>query len=286
MIWLIWRKVLTTNYLKNKVVVVTGAASGFGLLVAMKCLKLGAKVSRGDIDSEQLITSTPEKTSPKLLNIKTDVSDLKQMQDLINETVKTFGTVDVMINNAGTMPLAFFEDHRKAKPEWDKCIDTNFKGVLNGIISVYDIMISNGHGHIVNISSIYGNYPVVGAGVYGATKAAVNYISESLRVETQGKIKVTVIKPTGVRGTKLGEGIINDRAIVGILGQNTTPYIKMMEKYDNGELPNNYSDPENIEYYALRPELLADQIIYAINQPFGVSISDLTVRASGEGYIL
>jgi NADP-dependent 3-hydroxy acid dehydrogenase YdfG len=184
------------------------------------------------------------------------------------------------------MPLAFYADHIKATKPWDNCIDINIKGVLNGIVSAYDQMILQGSGHVVNISSIYGNYPVAGAGVYGATKAAVNFLSESLRVESQGKIKVTIIKPTGVRGTGLGAGIINEDAIVGILGQNALNYIKMMDDYDAGILPPKNSDAKNIEYYALSPEHLAEQIVYTINQPLGVAIADLTVRASGEGYIL
>ena len=87
-------------------------------------------------------------------------------------------------------------------------------------------MIAQGRGHIVNLSSIYGNFPVVGAGVYGATKAAVNFLSESLRMESRGKIKVTIVKPTGVPGTGLAGGIVNQAAIVGILGQNMPSYCR------------------------------------------------------------
>ena len=68
-------------------------------------------------------------------------------------------------------------------------------------MAVHDVMIEQGRGHIVNLSSIYGNYPVSGAAVYGATKAAVNVLSESLRIESQGKIKVTNVRPTGVPAT-------------------------------------------------------------------------------------
>ena len=100
------------------------------------------------------------------------------------------------------------------------------------------------------------------------------------------QIKVTTIKPTGVRGTNLGKGIINEDAIVGILGQNASSYIKKMDDFDHGKLPDHYSDHNNIEYYALSPEHLAEQIIYAINQPLGVTIADLTIRASGDEYIL
>ena len=139
---------------------------------------------------------------------------------------------------------------------------------------------------VVNLSSIYGNYPVAGAGVYGASKAAVYFLSESLRVESQGKIKVTIVKPTGVPGTGLGKGIINQDAIVGILGQHHASYRQMMQAHISGELPDQHHDRENIEYYALDPDDLAEQVVYAINQPLGVSIGDITVRASGDAYVL
>ncbi len=79
-----------------------------------------------------------------------------------------------MVNNAGAMPLAFFSDHGLAADAWERCIDINFEGLLNGITAVYDQMITQGRGQIVNISSIYGNFPNAGGAVYGATKAAVN----------------------------------------------------------------------------------------------------------------
>ncbi|MEC8819445.1 MAG: SDR family NAD(P)-dependent oxidoreductase, partial [Pseudomonadota bacterium] len=159
-------------------------------------------------------------------------------------------------------------------------------GVLNGICAVYDQMISQGHGHVINVSSIYGNFPVVGAGVYGATKAAVNFLSESLRMESQGRIKVTTIKPTGVPATGLGAGVVNREAVIGILGANMSAYAQQSEALAAGQLPESQLDPERIEYFALEPDLLADQIVYAMNQPLGVSISELTVRASGDAYIL
>ena len=147
-------------------------------------------------------------------------------------------------------------------------------------------MIAQGQGHIVNISSIYGNFPVAGAGVYGATKAAVNFLSESLRVESQGKIKVTVIKPTGVPATGLGAGVVNPAAIVGILGQNASSYLATMRTLASGGPSADQADPENIAYAALGPDYIADEVIHAINQPWGVSLGDITIRASGDGYIL
>jgi NADP-dependent 3-hydroxy acid dehydrogenase YdfG len=143
-----------------------------------------------------------------------------------------------------------------------------------------------GRGHVINLSSIYGNFPVAGGGVYGATKAAVDFLSESLRQETQGKIKVTNVKPTGIPATGLGAGVINPMAVSGILGGNAAAYMERFAQAAEGKVPPELTDPEKIGYYALDPEYLADQIIYAINQPWGVSISEITVRASGDAYVI
>ena len=276
------------NHVQGKVVVVTGAGSGFGRLVSERTASLGARVVCADIDTahvEQTVDAI-RTAGGEALASTTDVTSLAQMQSLAAAAVAQYGAIDVMINNAGIMPLAFFADHQQAVAAWDKCIDINIKGVLYGMIAVQDQMLQQGRGHIVNLSSIYGNFPVVGAGVYGASKAAVNFLSESMRMESQGKIKVTIVKPTGVPGTNLSGGIVNADAIVGILGHNAPAYGQLMQAYAAGDLPDEYTDAENIEYFALDPEHLAEQIVYAINQPWGVSIGEITVRASGDGYIL
>lgn len=270
------------EYLAGKVVMVTGAAGGFGRLICTRAAALGARVVASDVDAgalDELVAAISDAGGTALAHAA-DVRELGQMSALASAAVERFGAIDVMINNAGVMPLAFFADHAAASDAWSRCIDINIKGVLYGMIAVYDQMMSQGRGHVVNISSIYGNYPVVGAAVYGATKAAVNVMSESLRVETQGRIKVTVVKPTGVPGTGLGGGIVNPAAFVGSLGQNAESYLGQMRN------PAADLDRESIGYVALAPDDIAEQIIYAINQPWGVSIGDITIRAAGDGYIL
>lgn len=133
---------------------------------------------------------------------------------------------------------------------------------------------------------IYGNYPVAGAAVNGATKAAVNVLSESLRQESQGRIKVTTIRPTGVPGTGLGAGVINPKSLTGILGANEASVMQNLVAVMSENPPPELTDPDDMGYCALSPELLADQIVYAIDQPWGVSISDLTVRASADGFVI
>jgi NADP-dependent 3-hydroxy acid dehydrogenase YdfG len=227
-----------------------------------------------------------EGASGRVISVPTDVTSLDQMRALAVHALTEFAAIDVIVNNAGTMPLALYADHEQAAAGWDRCIDVNFKGVLHGILAVHDQMIRQGRGQVINVSSIYGNYPVAGAAVYGATKAAVNVLSESLRQESQGRIKVTTIRPTGVPGTGLGAGVINPAALGGILGKNEASFMQTMGKLLGDSPPAELTDPEDIRYFALSPELLADQIVYAIDQPWGVSIGDLTVRASGDGYMI
>ncbi|MGB0621746.1 MAG: SDR family oxidoreductase [Myxococcota bacterium] len=276
------------NHLEGRVIVITGAGSGFGRLVAQKTAARGARIVASDVDQAGLdeTVASLEAEGGEAIGVIADVTDRAAMHALAQAALDRFGAIDVILNNAGVMPLAFFNDHAAAAEAWDRCIDINLKGVLNGICAVHDAMLEQGRGHVVNVSSIYGNGPVPGAAVYGATKAAVRFISEALRQESQGRIKVTTIRPTGVPGTNLSSGMINPTALTGVLGAGADAFMEKIGKVFGEDPPAHLTDVDGIEYFALAPELLADQIVYAIDQPWGVSISDVTVRASGDGYML
>lgn len=277
------------NYVEGKVIVVTGAGGGFGRLIAQKATTRGARLVCGDINEAAVKDTVDEITGNggDAIAVRVDVTSAEEMKALAKAAVDKYGRIDVMINNAGIMPLAFFSDHAEALPAWQKCIDINFKGVLHGMVAVYDQMIEQGQGHVINVSSIYGNFPVIGAAVYGATKSAVNFLSESLRVEARGKIKVTIVKPTGVPTTGLGGSVVNTGAAVGILGQNAGLFGEMVAAMNDGTI-NVETDlnPESIGNLALDPSHIADEVLHAIDQPLGVSIGDITVRAVGDHYIL
>lgn len=213
-----------------------------------------------------------------------DVRDRSQVDAMVARSVERYGSLDVLVNNAGVMPLAFFSDHAVAADAWDRCIDINFKGVLNGICAAYDQMVEQGRGHVVNIASIYANAGTAGSGVYSATKAAVVTLSDSLRKESQGRIKVTVVRPTGVLGTGLGSGVINAEAVVGITGARSGPYMEKVLASLTGELVGPEADVDDTRFWAIRPETIAAEVIHAIDQPWGVVISDVTIRATGEDY--
>jgi NADP-dependent 3-hydroxy acid dehydrogenase YdfG len=276
------------SHLSGRVVVVTGAASGFGRLIVEKAAARGASVVVADIDADAADAVAEEiaGTGAAAFAVATDVRDLAQVRQLVERCVERFGAVDVLVNNAGVMPLAFFSDHEAASDAWDRCIDINLKGTLHGICAVYDQMAAQGRGHVVNISSIYGNAGTAGSGVYSATKAAVRVLSDSLRVEAQGKIKVTVVRPTGIMGTGLGAGIVNPQALVGLTGQHTERFGERVQRLGSGGLEPEETDVDDVRYWAITPDDLVRQIVYAIDQPWGITIGDITVRATGEDYIL
>jgi NADP-dependent 3-hydroxy acid dehydrogenase YdfG len=274
-------------YLKEKVIIVTGAASGFGKLISEKCAADGAKVVGVDVNPDGLneVFDGIRAAGNEGTSHVADVVDMAQVQAAARHAVDTYGRIDVMVNNAGVMPLAFFADHKLAWDKWHKAIDINIKGVVNGIAAVYDTMIEQGRGQVVNISSIYGNAGTEGSGVYSATKAAVDVLSDSLRVEAQGLIKVTTVKPTGVLGTNLASWVVNQEAIIGIVGQKGAQFLENAGNLQNGALRPEQMDVDSVAYWLITPEDLADAVVHVIDQPWGISISDVTVRASGENYV-
>lgn len=276
-----------SQHLAGKVVMVTGAGSGFGRLISQKCAAGDALVVAVDVDPnalEEVVSGIREAGGQAVAQVA-DVTDLPALKAVAAEAVTTFGGIDVLVNNAGVMPLAYFADHEKAWERWHRAIDINIKGVVNGICAVYDQMIAQGRGQVVNISSIYGNGGIAGAGVYSATKAAVTAISDALRVETQGRIKVTTVKPTGVFGTNLAGGIVNQAAIMELAGQHGPAFAENLAGVLAGSLRPEQTDVDSVQYWLITPDDLADAVVHVIDQPWGISISDVTVRASGENYI-
>jgi NADP-dependent 3-hydroxy acid dehydrogenase YdfG len=263
----------TTNHLDGRTVIVTGAAGGFGCLLVEKAAALGANVGACDIDADALADLAGER-----IEIGTvDVTDLAAMRGFADRVVARFGAIDVMINNAGVMPLAFYADHEAAADAWDRCIDINIKGVLHGIIAVHDQMISQGRGQVVNISSVYGNAPVGGAAVYGATKGGgQRAVPKSLRQESLGKIKVTTVRPTGVPGTGLAGGIINVEAVNPVLGANKDQFYDKLAQVFSDDPP---APPHpRGQHRAGRPgarNRSPTRSCMRSTQPWGVSIADI-----------
>lgn len=273
------------NYVEGKVIIITGASSGFGKLTAKRAAEMGGKIVLAARSEEKLKETVAEikAAGGEASYIVTDVAKKDDVFAMAKFAVDTYGRIDVLVNNAGTMPLAFFSEHEQALDKWEQCIDISIKGTIFGISAVYDQMIKQGQGQVINISSIYANFPVAGAGVYQVAKMGVQYLAESLRSECQGKIKVTTIKPTGFMKTNLSSSVVDQMAMMPAVAG---PLEILSNWVEEAPLRPDFHDINSMTYNDPDPQVLADNIIYAINQPWGVSIGDLTVRASGESFVI
>ena len=269
----------TQNYVKDKVIIITGASAGFGAATARKAAAMGAKVvlaaRRGEI-LEKMVEEM-KAAGQEASFIATDVREQEQCIAMANFAIEKYGRIDVLINDAGTMPQAFFSEHSWAMSHWEQCLDTAIKGSLYCTCAVYEQMIKQGKGHVINVSSILGNFAVNGNGVYNVSKVGVRFLAESLRTEARGKIKTTVVRPTSVSTTELGRTTVNTNAAMAGM------YAKVFQAFSkNAAVYPEIGNRDSIQYGEPTADDLADNIIYVINQPWGVDISDITVRASNE----
>jgi NADP-dependent 3-hydroxy acid dehydrogenase YdfG len=239
--------------IKQKVVIVTGASSGIGYATALKLSKAGAKVAAGARRVEKLETLKNEvqKYGGEMLVKKIDVTKKEDCDSFINFVTKTWNHIDILINNAGIMPLSFFKNLKVS--EWEQMIDVNLKGVLYCTAAVIPYMMTNKSGHIVNISSVAGRIVFTAGSVYCATKHAVTAFSEGLRQELSQRynIKVTCIEP-GVVSTEL-PNTITDKSL-----ESFVKSVKEME--------------------SLKAEDIANAIIYSLDSPEYLNINEILLR--------
>ena len=234
--------------IKDKVIVITGASSGMGAATARKLVELGAKVVLA-ARREDRLKLLAEELGENAVYVKTDVSKRNDLDNLIARAIERFGKVDVLWNNAGVMPVSFFDEG--LVNEWDRMIDINIKGVLYGINAVLPHMLERGTGHILATSSVAGLKTSLATGVYSGTKFAVRAIMESLREEVAGKIKVTTIYP-GATKSELGHDI-------------TSPKIKAT-----------YGNLEDMP--RMEEEAIVNAIVYVISQPGNITVNELVLR--------
>lgn len=239
----------------NKIVAITGASSGIGEATARLLAAKGARVMLGARRTERLETLVAEirAAGGEAHFMSLDVTQLAEMEAFVEETISHFGGLDVLINNAGVMPLSPLSARKVT--EWDRMIDVNIRGVLYGIAAAQPLMEQQQHGHIINVSSIGGHAVSPTAAVYCATKYAVRALSDGLRQETD-KLRVTVISP-GVVTSELADTISDDSAREAM---------------------------RSFRSVALEPEAIARAIVYAIGQPADVDVSEIIVRPVASPY--
>ncbi len=280
---------MSDNYIEGGVYAITGGASGFGRETALEVLRMGGKAAIMDNNGEKLRETVrlaeEEGFEGNLIAFEGDVSHYDENLEFINQIIEKYGRIDAFFANAGIMPNACYKDHEIALEHWDRCIDTNLKGVLYGISAVYDQFKKQGYGHFLATSSIHGNFPTGGAGVYSATKIAIRYFLHSLAVENHGMIKTTVINPPGVRTTGLFDTVVSDEGTDGIFGTNLPLMREKIVKLKTGE-DRSFMDINSIHYMMPNTDDMVRSIMYALNQPKGVSISDVTMYAANNHFII
>jgi NADP-dependent 3-hydroxy acid dehydrogenase YdfG len=189
-----------TDSIAGKAIVITGASSGMGAAAARHLAAKEASVVLGARRSDRIEALASEITEGggKATAVVTDVTKREDVQKLVDTAVATYGRIDVLINNAGVMPLSPLD--RLKVDEWDQMIDVNLKGVLYGIAAALPYMKEQRSGHIINLSSVAGHKLFGGSAVYSATKFAVRALSEGLRQEMAPyNIRTTIISPGAVK---------------------------------------------------------------------------------------
>ncbi|MFG2412844.1 SDR family oxidoreductase [Streptomyces goshikiensis] len=235
---------------ESKVVAITGASSGIGEETARRLAGDGHRLLLGARRTDRLDALTREinEAGGTAAFQRLDVTDAADVRAFVAAARERYGRVDVMVNNAGVMPLSPLDALKV--DEWDRTIDVNVRGVLHGIAAALPVMRAQGGGHFVNVASV-GAYEVSPtAAVYCATKFAVRAISEGLRQESDGSVRVTLVSP-GVTESELAEGISDPAAR------------EAMKAYRAVALP---------------ASAIAGAIAYAVAQPAGVDVNEIVVR--------
>src|SRR6201987_4734038 len=242
----------------EKVVVITGASSGVGEATARLLAGNGAKVVLGARRKDRIDALVRDITAKGgcALGFKTDVTKREDVEALVKGAVDRHGRIDVIVNNAGIMPIAPMAALKVE--EWERMIDVNLKGLLFGVAAVLPIMQKQKQGHIINMSSVGGFKGwAPGGSVYSATKFAVRAITEGLRMEHRAdNIRCTIISP-GAVATELPESSSEEAT-----RKNLREFYKM----------------------AIPADSIAGAISYAIEQPADVEIGEIVIRPTAQDF--
>lgn len=236
---------------KDKVVIVTGGSSGIGEAIARRLADEGAKVmltARREERLKEIVEDIKAKGGQAAYQTA-DVTRRDEVEAVARAAESEFGPVDVLVNNAGLMPLSMV--HKLKVDEWERMIDVNIKGVLYGVAAVLPGMRERESGHIINLSSVAGHVVFPSSAVYCGTKYAVKAISEGLRQENAEKnIRVTNVSPGAIQ-SELTEHITDEDAKEAIGG---------------------------VADLAIEADSIARAVAFAVGEPDDVSVNELIVR--------
>ena len=249
---------MRTPNIADKVVVITGASSGIGESTARLLAGSGAKVVLGARRTDRIDALVKDITAKggAALGFQADVTKRSEVEALVQGAIHEYGRIDVIVNNAGIMPIAPMAALKVE--EWGRMIDVNIKGLLFGVAAVLPIMQKQKQGHIINMSSV-GGFKVWAPGgtVYSATKFAVRAITEGLRMEHKAdNIRCTIISP-GAVATELPEGSSEEDT-----RKNLREFYKI----------------------AVPADSVARAIAYAIEQPAEVDVNEIVIRPTKQDF--
>lgn len=242
--------------IEGKVVLITGASSGLGEETARHLASRGATVALAARRKDRLDGLVREitRTGGQATAYKLDVTDREQVRTVVDQIVAEFGRLDVVINNAGLMPIRPMAEANT--DEWDAMIDINVKGVLYGIAAALPVFLRQQSGHFINLGSVAGlKVFAPGGTVYSGTKFAVRAISDGLRQEIGPKIRVTVIEPGAV-----------DSALK--YGTSGTSSENVMAFYE----------------HAIPAGAVARAIAFAVEQPAEVDVNEIVLRPTAQEF--
>lgn len=245
-----------TDNIAGKTIVITGASSGMGAAAARHLAERGAAVVLGARRADRIEALAAEITAAggKVLAVETDVTKREDLKRLVDAAVETYGQIDVLINNAGVMPLSPLE--RVKVDEWDQMIDVNLKGVLYGVAAALPHMVAQKSGHIINVASVAGHKIFGGSAVYSATKFAVRALSDGLRQEmAPHNVRVTIISPGAVK----------------------TELLDHISEKDVQQANQDY-----VAEIGVPAETLARLVAFAINEPNDVGINEILFRPTAQ----
>jgi len=241
--------------INDQVVAITGASSGIGRATALHLARAGAMVVLGARHEAGLSRLTEEikAAAGQAVYRVTDVSRREDLHGLVTLAQESFGRLDVLFSNAGAMPIGPFDD--LAVDDWETMVDVNIKGVLYGIAAALPVFRRQGSGHFIHTASTAARKTVPNQVVYSATKAAVLAISDGLRQELAGNIRVSTILP-GFTDTAFSEHV-------------KSPDLKeQLQKAG--------------QKFAMSPEAVARAVAYVLEQPEDVNVGEVTLRSKAQ----
>lgn len=247
---------MTAN-ISGKTIVITGGSSGMGAAAARHLAREGANVVVAARRVERLdaLVAGITRTGGQAVAVAVDVARREDLHQLVDVAVSTYGRIDVLVNNAGLMPLSPLE--RLKVDEWDRMIDVNLRGVLYGVAAALPYMKQQRSGQIINTACVAGHKVLPTAAVYCATKFAVRALSEGLRQE---------VKPYNIRTTVVSPGAVS----TGLLDHI-------------GEDDVRAANQDHVGKVGICAESFARVVAFTVSQPDDVEVNEIVLRPTAQG---